>query len=87
VPVSVWALNWLVARLSLPAAANHVAVQLLLQYPYILLSLFLSYLAFTFLSRVSLVNRLFTWTTLVHYFRRYHEPDTAIDDLTPERRP
>ena len=86
VPVSVWALNWLVARLSLPAAANHVAVRLLLQYPYILLSLFLSYLAFTFLSRVSLVNRLFTWTTLVHYFRRYHEPDTAIEDLTPERR-
>ncbi len=86
VPVGAWALNWLAPRLGLPAAANSLAVRLLLQYPYILLALFLSYLVFTFLSRIPLVNRLFTWTTLVHYFRRYHEPDTTLDALAPEGR-
>jgi len=87
IPVSAWALNWLAGRLSLPAAAGGLAARLVLQYPYILLSLFVSYLVFTVLSRIPLVNRLFTWTTLVHYYRRYREPDTTLADLAPEETP
>jgi len=33
------------------------------------------------LLRVPLINRLFTVTTLTHYYRRYHEPDTTLNDL------
>jgi len=80
-PVSVYAMDWLGARLSLPVAANNVATRLLLQYPYILLSLFATYLLFNVLIRIPLVNRLFTYTTLVHWYRRYHEPDTDLGDL------
>ena len=81
IPVSVYTMNWLAGRLALPAAANNLATRLLLQYPYVLLSLFLTYLLFTALIRIPLINRLFTYTTLVHYYRRYHEPDTDLDDL------
>jgi len=80
-PVSVYAMNWLGARLALPAAANNVAARMLLQYPYILLSLFVTYLLFSVLIRIPLVNKLFTCTTLVHWYRRYHEPDTDLGDL------
>jgi len=80
-PVSMYAMNWLGAHLSLPGAASGLAARLLLQYPYILLSLFVTYLVFSVLIRIPLVNRLFTCTTLVHWYRRYHEPDTALGDL------
>ena len=57
----------------------------LLQYAYIILSIAITYLVFSILIRIPLVNKLFTYTTLVHYYRRYHEPDTASDDLNAER--
>jgi hypothetical protein len=31
--------------------------------------------------RIGWVNRLFTLTTPTHYYRRYHEPETALKDL------
>ncbi len=52
-----------------------------LKYVYILVSLFLSYLLLSWLIRIPLVNRLFTFTTLTHFYRRYHEPDTALQDF------
>ena len=79
-PAAVYAMNWLGAKLSLP---NNVATRLLLQYPYILLSLFVTYLLFALVIRIPAINRLFTYTTLVHYYRRYHEPDTSLEDLGP----
>ena len=50
-------------------------------YAYILLSYFAVYLLFTLLVRIPLVNRLLTYLTLTHYYRRYHEPDTKLSDL------
>ncbi len=49
-----------------------------LKYVYILVSLFLSYLLLSWLIRIPLINRLFTFTTFTHFYRRYHEPDTAL---------
>jgi ferredoxin len=75
-PVAVVLMNWLGG-----AGPGHWAAVLLVQYAYILLSLFLVYLLFTLINRIPVINRLFTVTTLVHYYRRYHEPDTRLDDL------
>lgn len=85
IPVSVYAMDWLAGRFYLPAWAGNVAVVFLLQYAYIILSIAITYLVFSILIRIPLVNKLFTYTTLVHYYRRYHEPDTASDDLNAER--
>jgi Pyruvate/2-oxoacid:ferredoxin oxidoreductase delta subunit len=41
----------------------------------------LCYLLFWSLLRIRAVNALFTWTTLTHYYRRYHEPSARLRDL------
>ena len=78
--------DWLVHRLAglLPWIERLYSTALggwLLEYPYKLFSIFLAYLLFTLVVRVPLVNRLFTVTTLTHYYRRYREPGTRLRDL------
>jgi ferredoxin len=41
----------------------------------------LCYLLFWYLTRFRAVNAFFTWTTLTHFYRRYHEPGTSLADL------
>jgi ferredoxin len=53
----------------------------LVQYPYMLLSMYLCYLLITSLIRIPLINRAFTWTTFTRIWRRYHEPETMLKDL------
>jgi len=65
--------------------SQNKAIGLLLWYLYSLAAVCLLYLLFTLLSRVPLLNRLFTITTLTHYYRRYHEPGTQLSDLARER--
>ena len=47
-----------------------------------LLALAVAYAGFWWLIRVPLFNRLFAWTTLTRWYRRYHEPQTTLQDLT-----
>ena len=54
---------------------------LILDYVYILISLFISYLLFIILIRIPFINVIFTFTTLTHFYRRYHEPNTKIKDF------
>ncbi len=65
----------------LERAAASPAWRWVLQYPYKLLSLFAAYALFSLLIRVPLVNKLFTWTTLTHLYRRYHEPETSLGEM------
>jgi len=41
----------------------------------------LLYPVFFLLLRIGWVNRFFTHATLTHYYRRYHEPETTLEDL------
>ncbi|MFC1705751.1 EFR1 family ferrodoxin [Planctomycetota bacterium] len=43
--------------------------------------IFLAYWVFAGLTRIPLVNSLFTYTTLTRIYRRYHEPDTKLKQL------
>ena len=74
-------LNRLGAQWAWLAQANTDWLQAPLQYLYILLSLALTYTVFTLLMRLPLINRLFTVTTLTHYYRRYHEPATSLKNI------
>jgi Pyruvate/2-oxoacid:ferredoxin oxidoreductase delta subunit len=40
-----------------------------------------AYYLFSCFTRIPLVNTLFTYTTLTHFYRRYHEPDTKLEDM------
>ena len=63
-----------------PVISGYWTIQLI-SIVYILPSLFLSYWLFWQLIRFPLVNSVFTYTTLTHYFRRYHHPDTKLKHM------
>jgi hypothetical protein len=59
-------------------------------FPYITLyfidfiaALILSYLVFWYLIKIPVANTFFTYTTLTHYYRRYHQPETKLKHLAP----
>jgi ferredoxin len=84
--VSIWPVPMLAAGavasvMPLPASADGWGLQVLVWYVYALLALLLTYAAVALAIRASLLNKFFTFTTLVHYYRRYHEPDTNLKDL------
>jgi ferredoxin len=81
VPVSTYVLNLLDDSIPWLADLKGTWAETILQYPYFLLSMFLAYWLLTHLIRIPLINRAFTYTTLTHLYRRYHEPDTALRDI------
>jgi Pyruvate/2-oxoacid:ferredoxin oxidoreductase delta subunit len=82
VPVSVFLFDALGAR-ALPwfAHKGDTWIGWLIQYPYMLLSFYLAYLLIHWLIRIPLLNRLFTYTTLTHFYRRYREPGTKLVEI------
>lgn len=53
---------------------------------YFLPALFLSYWLFWQLIRVPMIKAFFSYTTLTHYYRRYHQPDTRLTHLLYQKR-
>ncbi len=53
----------------------------ILESVYALVALAMLYPLFHWLLGVPWINRFFTRTTLTHYYRRYHEPETTLRDL------
>jgi Pyruvate/2-oxoacid:ferredoxin oxidoreductase delta subunit len=41
----------------------------------------ISYWVFWHLIRIPIVNTVFTYTTLTHYYRRYHQPETMLEHM------
>jgi len=56
-------------------------LEAILWYPYALISIYLTYHLFILLNRIPAINRVFTFATLTHYYRRYHEPATKLEDI------
>ncbi|HOO71024.1 MAG TPA: EFR1 family ferrodoxin [Spirochaetota bacterium] len=56
-------------------------VEFLLFFAYYITVLWAGSLVFSLLLRIPLVNYLFTYTTLTHWYRRYHEPGIRLNDL------
>jgi ferredoxin len=52
---------------------------------YILALAIVSYRLLHWFSRVHALNNILTYTTLTHIYRRYHEPDTKVTDLTERK--
>ena len=51
----------------------------------IIAALILSYLVFWYLTKIPVVNTFFTYTTLTHYYRRYHQPETKLKHLANKK--
>jgi len=54
----------------------------IIEYLCYLFTLSFAYLLFSYLIRISIINKLFANITYTHYYRRYHEPDTELRDLS-----
>ncbi len=73
-------LTWLAARVPALAFLSGIP-RWALESVYAVVALGLAYPIFHFLLKIAWVNRFFTLTTLTHYYRRYHEPETRLKDL------
>jgi len=51
---------------------------------YYIPALFLSYWIFWMLIRIPALNTIFSVTTLTHYFKRFHDPQTRVKSLMPK---
>ncbi len=75
-----WLIRANLGAVSLGSFVSNPWIQMLLNYAYILISFFLVYILFHYLVRIRIVNRVFSYLTLTHYYRRYHEPGTMRKD-------
>jgi Pyruvate/2-oxoacid:ferredoxin oxidoreductase delta subunit len=73
-------LSWLTARVPALAFLSRTP-RWALETLYAIAVVGLAYPLFHLLLRVRWVNRFFSLTTPTHYYRRYHEPGTALEDL------
>lgn len=84
IPVSLYLLDGL--RNIIPIEHDVFLVKVLLDYSYTLVSIFVAYHILYWLIKIPLLNKLFTYTTFAHFYRRYHEPDTALIDIVVENK-
>jgi hypothetical protein len=56
-------------------------LMLLVEALYYIPALILSYWAFWMLIRIPAINTIFSVTTLTHYFKRFHDPETRLRSL------
>jgi ferredoxin len=82
VPAAAWLFGTLGGRVPWIAAVDSFAVRVAIDYVYFLAALVAAYFVFWVLIRIRPINALFTYTTLTCVYRRYHEPDTPLDELT-----
>ncbi|RLC71145.1 MAG: (4Fe-4S)-binding protein [Chloroflexi bacterium] len=73
-------LAWLTARVPVLTFLSRMP-RWAMETVYAIVALGLGYPIFYWLLRIAWVNRFFTLTTPTHYYRRYHEPETALKDL------
>jgi ferredoxin len=81
IPVGAMVLKRIGRSLTWAPDLSSTWVDWLIQYPYFLLSTYFSYLLFTLLIRIPLVNHMFTWTTFTRGWRRYREPETGLKQI------
>ena len=86
VPASYCLLKWLTGLVPSMYLVINYWPGAIINYAYFLLSVYLAYRLINWLIRFPLINKLFTYTTLTHYYRRYHEPGTRLKDLREERK-
>jgi Pyruvate/2-oxoacid:ferredoxin oxidoreductase delta subunit len=87
---SVPVFSWLIKRLHdiypvFPIIQNYWLNELF-NIIYFFPAMILSYRLFWTIVRVPAINSIFSYTTLTHFFRRYHEPETKLKHLKKKRK-
>lgn len=85
IPVITMLISWLTKSTGLSFEIKNYWATALLEAFYFLPALFISYWIFWIIIRVPVINTFFSVTTLTHYFKRFHEPDTRLKDMAKRR--
>ncbi len=86
VPVMTYVMRYLHRSVDLMPIMGSYWGEALLSMFYVVPALVLTYAVFWYLLSFPIFNNLFAYTTLTHYFRRYHQPETRLKDMAPNRR-
>ena len=81
IPVMANIISWLTISTGFSIEIKNYWAMVLLDALYFLPAIFLSYWLFWMLIRFPVVNTIFSVSTLTHYYKRYHEPETSLKDL------
>jgi ferredoxin len=73
---------WLAARWPVLQGLDAPWPRLIVRLVYFYIALWAAYKIFHLLMGIRLINRFFTWSTFTRFYRRYHEPETAAQDLS-----
>lgn len=87
IPVIARLLSWLAVSTGLSIEIKNYLLWYLADALYFLPALFLSYWLFWMLIRIPVINSIFSVSTLTHYFKRYHEPETRLKHLVKKKKP
>jgi hypothetical protein len=87
IPVMAKIISWFTIYTGSSFEMNNYWAMVLLDTLYFLPAVFLSYWLFWMLIRIPFFNTIFSVSTLTHYFKRYHEPETRLRDLVKRERP
>ena len=82
IPVTYYLSRWLGSMIPALSGLEQTWAGTLVYLVHVYLAIFVSYYFFQWALRVSAVNRLFTYTTLTHYWGRYLEPEVKPGQLT-----
>jgi ferredoxin len=82
IPLVAFLLDVLARWVTQAAGWKGTLVEMVIDYPYKLLSIAVAYLLFSLALRIPAVNRLLTLATPTHYYRRYREPGTKLGEIT-----
>jgi Pyruvate/2-oxoacid:ferredoxin oxidoreductase delta subunit len=85
IPVMAKIISWFTVFTGLSFVTKNYWAMVLLDTLYFLPAVFLCYWLFWMLIRIPMVNTIFSVSTLTHYFKRYHEPETRLRDLVKKR--
>ena len=82
IPVMTYLLIWLRGMFPSIPVIDDYWTKSLLDILFIYPALIISYRIFWSLIRIPAINAIFTYSTLTHYYRRYHQPDTKVIHMT-----
>lgn len=80
IPISSYVLDFVNELLSLDIGDAYIKA--IIDYLGYLVRISCAYYVLSWFTRIRPLNRLFTHTTLTHFYRRYHEPDTKLKDIS-----
>lgn len=86
VPVSLYLFRWLEGQVPGLVIADNYFLRFAVDLIYIYATVLISYRLLHQLAGIPFFNKILTYSTLTHIYRRHREPDTKVTDLAPSKR-